>query len=188
MLSRFTPLPAAAAVLTLLGAAPAAAQATGMAYGADWTGPYAGVQFGRSIADMSGGDDGTGSAIGLQGGYRYDFGTFVLGGEVQYDWLDLDVGDGAGSVDSYGRIKVDLGYGIDQWLFYGTFGATHADAELDGETYDEWGWLAGFGVDYMVSEPIAVGIEVQHHGFGKLGDTDRDFDGTTVEAGVTFRF
>jgi outer membrane immunogenic protein len=190
MFGRLTPaFPAAAMIAALsLGAAPAAAQVPGMGYDADWTGPYVGLQFGRSIADMSSGDDGTGSAMGVQAGYRNDFGSFVLGGEVQFDWTDLEVGDGQGSVDSYGRIKVDAGYGTGQWLFYGTFGATRAAAEFDGDSHDEWGWLAGFGVDYMVTEPLAVGFEVQHHGFGELGDTDRDFDGTTVEAGVTFRF
>ncbi len=178
----------AVAVSTTLGIAPAAAQTPGLVYDADWTGPYAGLQFGRSIADMSSGDDGTGSAFGLQAGYRNDFGSFVLGGEVQYDWTHLELGDGQGSVDSLGRLKVDAGYGVGSWLFYGTFGATRAAAEFEGDDYDEWGWLAGFGVDYMVTEPIAIGFEVQHHGFGELGDTGRDFDATTVEAGITFRF
>jgi opacity protein-like surface antigen len=192
MIRRLTPLLSAsamfAAVSATLGVAPAAAQSPGMVYDVDWTGPYVGLQFGRSIADMSSGDDGTGSAFGLRGGYRNDFGSFVLGGELQYDWTHLDLGDGQGSVDGLGRIKVDAGYGVGQWLFYGTFGATHAAAEFEGDDYSEWGWLAGFGVDYQLNSPVAIGFEVQHHGFGELGDTGRDFDATTVEAGITFRF
>jgi outer membrane immunogenic protein len=184
-------LPAAAmvaALLAVVGAAPAAAQVYGLEDEVDWTGPYVGLQFGRSIADMSSGDDDVGTAYGLQAGYRTDFGRFVLGGEAQYSWLDLEPGDGQGVVNGYGRLKLDAGYGVGPWLFYGTFGATFAAAEFEDEDYDEWGWLAGVGVDYMVTDPIAVGFEVQHHGFGELGDTGRDFDGTTVEAGVTFRF
>ncbi len=176
----------AGTVAAVSGIAPAAAQ--GMGGEVDWTGPYAGVEFGQSIADMSSGDDGKGTAVGVQGGYRHDFGSFVLGGEAQYDWTDLDVGDGQGSVDGLGQLKVDAGYDVGPWLFYGTLGASYARAEFEGDDYDEWGWLGGVGADYLVTDRFAIGAEVLHHGFGELGDTGRDFDATTVEAGVTFRF
>lgn len=180
--------PAMALSAAVFGGAPAAAQSPGMVGDVDWTGPYAGIEFGLSIADMSSGDDGRGSAYGLQAGYRKDFGTFILGGEAQYDWTQLEIGEDEGSVDSLGRLKLDAGYNVGSWMFYGSFGATHATAELDGEDYDEWGWLAGVGADYLVTDRTAIGVEVQHHGFGELGDTGRDFDATTVEAGITFRF
>lgn len=163
-------------------AAPAIAQDV------DWSGPYAGFEFGQSIADMGKGDDGNGTAFGLQAGYRRDFGGFILGGEAQYDWTDLELGDGAGSVDSLAQLKVDAGYDVGPWMFYGTLGASYARAELDGDDYDEWGWLGGVGADYLVTDRVTIGAEVLHHGFGELGDTGRDFDATTVEAGVTFRF
>ncbi len=174
--------------LAIAFAASACIAGPSVAQEVDWTGPYAGVEFGQSIADMGKGDDGKGTAFGLQAGYRQDFGDFILGGEAQYDWTDLDLGDGAGSVDSLGQLKLDAGYDVGPWLFYGTVGATYARAELNGDDYDQWGWLAGVGADYLVTDRVVIGAEVLHHGFGELEDTDRDFDATTVEAGVTFRF
>lgn len=59
--------------------------------GGDWTGFYAGGQLGYADIDGTGAADGSGGTYGVHGGYNYDFGQFVLGGEVDYDKLDIDL-------------------------------------------------------------------------------------------------
>ena len=123
-------LPIAAVAATLAAAAPAFAAgptpvavepapviaATPVTFGTDWTGGYVGAQLG--YADIGGDDiDGTslsgdGGLLGLHGGYMYDFGQFVLGGEIDWDSADFDVplsttfdADGAGAIESIARLK-----------------------------------------------------------------------------------
>ena len=173
----------------------------------DWTGPYVGGQLGwgwlDGEADLEGGSDfdieGDGVIGGLTGGYRYDFGRWVVGGEVQYDWADaefdeVDPGtttvDDAGRLDNMWRAKGLAGYDAGPALIYGSLGWTRADVEVADERYDSDGWLVGAGVDYMLTDSVSVGGEVMYHQFDDFGDggEEIDLDATTLQGKVTFRF
>ena len=75
---------------------------------ADWNGFYAGLQYGQGSADLSGnGVDASEDfdAYGVHGGYLYDTGRYVFGGELDYNKVDFDETDGdadlgAGSGDA----------------------------------------------------------------------------------------
>ena len=153
----------------------------------DWTGGYIGGQLGYGNIDADV-EDGDGFLGGLHAGYQQDLGTWVVGGEVDYDWADIDLDNDAGSLNNVGRIKLRGGYDLGSTLVYGTVGAAYADAEVGGTDFSDWGWLAGIGVDYRLSDAVSVGGELLYHKFDDFDDTGLDVDATTLAARVSYHF
>lgn len=159
--------------------------------GMDWSGAYAGVQLGYADIDSNGaGLDGDGMLGGIHGGYRWDFGNVVAGAEVDYDKADIDLGGGdlAGTLDDVARLKLSLGTEFGRSLVYGTVGAAHASATVDGADLSDNGWFFGAGMDYAVSDRWSVGGEILQHKFDDFDGQVVDFDATTVKAKVSMRF
>ena len=120
---------------------------TPVAVEGDWTGFYTGLQVGQTDIDSdSGALDGDDTSYGFHAGYDYDFGQFVLGGELDYDKTDIDLGGGA-EVDSVARAKLKAGYDFGNTLVYATAGAARADTSGGVET----GPFAGLGVTHKIT-------------------------------------
>ncbi|QDY70000.1 outer membrane protein [Qingshengfaniella alkalisoli] len=151
-----------------------------------WSGGYVGAQAGYAWAEADDADD-EGPIGGLHGGYLWNSGKFVYGIEGDYDWADVEFGD-AGSLDSIGRIKAKAGYDLGRTLLYATAGGAYADAEIGGDSYSDWGWVAGAGVDYMVTDAWSVGAEALYHKFDDFDDSGADLSGTTLTAKVAYHF
>ncbi|MFG6500018.1 outer membrane protein [Sulfitobacter sp. 1A13191] len=158
---------------------------TPVAVDGDWTGFYTGLQVGQTDVDSDSGNlDGDDTSYGFHAGYDYDFGKFVLGGELDYDKTDIDLGNGAGDVDSVARAKVKAGYDFGKTLVYATAGAARADTSVGDET----GPFAGLGVTYKVTDRYTVGGEVLQHKFDDVGGTGEDLDATTISLRGSMRF
>lgn len=146
--------------------------------GYDWGGFYAGAQLGYGDASATGGIEGDGIIGGVHAGYNYDFGQVVAGGELDYDFTDIALSGGAGTIDSVLRGKVKLGYDAGPTLIYATGGVARADTSNLGQ---DTGAVFGAGVDYLLTPSTIVGIEYLNHDFN-------DFDGSGVDVDVdTFR-
>ena len=152
-------------------------------FGGDWTGAYGGLQLGYADVDGSGAADGNDALYGLHAGYRYDFGTFVLGGEVDYDFADIDL-NGAATVDSVARLKVNAGYDFGPALGYVTAGVAEVDTSLGSDT----GEFYGIGVAYQVNERYTLGAELLEHKFDDIGGTGVEADATTLTVRGSIRF
>ncbi len=153
--------------------------------GPDWTGFYAGGQFGYASVDTSlPGIDGDDAIGGLTLGYDYDFGQYVLGAGIDYDWADINIG-GVADLENVLRLKLRGGYKFGNGLAYLVGGYAEADTDTLGS---DDGYFIGAGYEHLVTENFSVGGEVLYHEFDNFGPTTVDVDATTVQIRGTFRF
>lgn len=171
----------AASVIALL--APATAQA------ANWTGWYGGGEFG--YADVSTTPDigsGSGAIGGLTFGYDHDFGMWVLGGAIDYDWASIDIGGGVKLKEVF-RAKLRLGYevffGASSGLVYATGG--YARANIDPLGRDD-GYYYGAGYEHLIAPQWSVAFEALGHRFKDFKGSGVDADATTAQVRLVFRF
>jgi outer membrane immunogenic protein len=157
--------------------------------GADWTGFYAGAQIEYGDVDVTGGaSDGTGGVAGVFAGYRYDFGSYVLGGEIDLNAADIDL-PGTGTLDSVHRIGLEAGYDAGPALFYGTVGAAYATVDTGATSLDGNGYFYGVGVDYALTDQVVLGAELLRHEFDDFdGVGGLDVGATTVGISAALRF
>ncbi|WP_412509351.1 outer membrane protein [Roseovarius sp. SYSU LYC5161] len=159
--------------------------------GTGWTGFYAGGSLGYADATDStyfGAEALDGLTYGVHAGYDRDFGSAVLGGELELSGFDLESSnDGIYKFDSILRAKLRAGYDAGNWLPYLAAGA--AKLTISGVLDDsDTGSFYGVGVDYRVGNDIRVGAEVLDHQFDDFASRGDDFDVTTVAARVSFEF
>lgn len=162
----------------------------------DWTGFSAGVQLG--YGDVENDDvevDGDGALYGLRANYDYDFGTFVLGAGLQYDWssieLETDTGVVAAEVDSVWRAGLRAGFDSGRNLYYLAGGYAKVDVDVVGAGSDDSdGYYIGAGYEVFVTESLTAGAELLKHKFddfdGPLAGTEAD--ATTFALSVNYRF
>ncbi len=155
-----------------------------VAVGTDWTGAYGGLNLGYGDIDTNIGVSGDDKTYGLHVGYDYDFGQFVLGGELEYDKADIELGAGAAEVDSVTRLKLRGGYDLGRTLIYATGGIAQVDTSLG----DENGEFIGVGVAYQVTDRFTVGGELLEHRFDDINGSGVDADATTFNLRGSFRF
>lgn len=148
----------------------------------DWTGGYGGLSFGNLSAEAGDFDDSEG-VYGVFGGYDYDFGQFVLGGELDYQTGE-DIVLGGIEADSVLRAKLRGGYDLGRTLIYATVGA----AQLNTNGGDDTGLVGGLGIEYKVTDRFSVGGEYLAHQFDDFDDTGVDVYADTVSLRGSFRF
>lgn len=151
--------------------------------GGEWTGFYAGAQLGYGDLSVDGTGGGDGGLAGVHVGYDYDFGRFVLGGELDYDASDIGFGAGAGSVDSISRVKLRGGYDMGRTLLYVTGGYANINTSLGSQD----GYFGGVGVAYQVNDSFTVSGEVLENKFDNVGGAF-DMSETTATVRASFRF
>ena len=156
-------------------------------FGTDFTSPSVGLQLGYADLSTTGpalaGDD---VLLGLRAYYDYDFGTFILGGGLQYDATNLDIG-GVATLDSVTRLGLRAGVDLtDDWV-YGTAGWAQARTSGGGVGTGD-GWFAGVGYEMLLSETMSLGAEVLYHEFGDFDLAGIEAQATTAAVSVNFRF
>jgi outer membrane autotransporter protein len=179
----------------------------------EWTGGYAGLSLGYGAVDTDAGTflntnsqsiaglgfDGDGAIGGAFAGYQYDFGQFVLGGEVDLNAANLDFDqdgfrnnttgvNGGAEFDELHRLKLRAGYDAGNALIYGVAGAAYMSGSILTQDVSDTGYVVGAGVDYKVAPNVTVGGEVLYHRFDDFDETGIDFDATTVQARVAYQF
>lgn len=151
----------------------------------DWTGFYGGLQLGYGTVDSNIPGGGDGFIGGLTAGYDYDVGNFVFGGGLDYDFADIDIGNGAADLENIFRAKLRSGYKIGQGLAYITGGYALAETDQFGS---EDGLFAGVGYEHRISDNYSLGGEVLYHEFDNVNSTTADVEATTVQLRGTYRF
>lgn len=163
-----------------------------------------------------------GGLVGGTIGANFQSGQFVFGIEGDGDWADLD-GTVAGTVAScpvatactfettnnwLATVRGRVGYAFDRVLVYGTAGGAFGDvkATLSGTGITtgstdstEWGWTAGAGVEYAITENITAKVEYLFVDLSNgscstsvctlpAASTPVSFDASLVRAGLNFKF
>lgn len=164
-----------------------------------WGGFYLGAQAGTiGVEAESEALEFDGTFYGVHAGYMHDFGSFVLGAELDYDIFNLDELTFRGERDvafdgedgSVMRLKARAGYNLGRFLPYATAGIARLaldDAPFGDETTD--GTFVGFGGVFKATDNILVGGEFLRHQFDDAFDLDGlDLEADTFSLRASFQF
>lgn len=147
----------------------------------DWTGFYAGLQYGQGKLEIVDGASFAFDAYGAHAGYLRDFGQFVVGAEIDYN--ELDAGALGGSSIDMLRLRARVGYDMGDFLPYATIGMAQISAGDETET----GMSYGIGGEFKVTERISLGAEFSWNDFELVGaPEDTSFD--TIQVRASYRF
>lgn len=146
--------------------------------GMDWTGFYAGLQFGTGDISALGASVDF-DAFGAHAGYLWDRGSYVVGAELDYNDIEADGGGSGDLVRLRGRVGADLG----RFLPYITLGAGRLSA--GGET--ESGLNYGIGADYLLTNSISFGLEYTRNEFDDVLP-GLDMEADLLQLRVAYRF
>ncbi len=152
----------------------------------DWTGGYVGAQLGYGQLDTPANGDAEGVLGGVHAGYLYDYGNFVVGGEIDYNAADMEASVGTGQIEDLARLKLKAGYDLGRTLVYGQVGGAYAQGTLNGVEQDGTGYVVGLGTAYKVTDSVSIGGEVNYQEIQDFGTGD--LNGTTATARVSFHF
>jgi outer membrane immunogenic protein len=190
----------------------------------NWTGLYGGgsIGFGKAnwtdVSSSSGPSfvnhypsaSDTGFLGGLQAGYNYQMGNWVVGVEGAWTWTDLK----PTSVDGVLSAKIRwiasvtgrVGVSLERWLPYVGGGAAWAPEKVDALGLNEAsgnqsGWTVLAGVEYAFDPRWSARIQYNHYDFGSARASvynsatppvPVNFDGKlsidAVEIGLNYRF
>lgn len=124
-----------------------------------WAGPYLGATLGYEW----GGVDNSpthpaGIAGGVEGGYNWQRGAFVFGGEadIQLSGADDTISPFEFSNPWFGTVRGRAGFAFSNILVYGTAGMAYGELRADSfnltETHTNVGWVAGAGVEVALNQ------------------------------------
>ncbi len=159
-----------------------------------WQGAYVGVTAGYGwLKDIDYGftpplpDKGRNWNIGAYGGYLAQFGNFVAGAEFEANRLDIDYEFLSFiTVENAYVVKARAGYAFDRFLVTGHAGGVYATTNFMG--LKDWGWEAGAGIDYALTDNVTVGAQYSHYGFNNFDGTEIDAKIDLVSARVGYKF
>lgn len=164
-----------------------------------WTGPYLGGNLGYQWGYTTNNPTRpNGIAGGVQGGYNWQSGQFVFGGEAD---LSLSGAEGVFapwkfSNPWFGTLRGRAGFAYNNILLYGTagfaFGGVRAESAGLSEAKTHAGWTAGAGVEVGITQNWSAKVEYL---FVHLGDrsysvtgVNNGMDSNLVRLGVNYRF
>lgn len=174
-----------------------------------WNGFYAGGQLGWTGANFKAENltaatstTATGDTVGfgVLAGYNMQFNNIVAGVEGDVGYADASRLMGAERIgaDWNGHVRGRIGYAFDRALFFAAGGLALAnfnaspDIGLNGARA---GWSLGAGIDYALTNQLAVRLEYIHDDFGitnakSVGgeQTRYGMNTNTVRAAATYRF
>jgi outer membrane immunogenic protein len=187
----------------------------------DWSGFYIGANggwgsghkcwdittaLGVAIAPFAEGcHDASGGTAGGQIGYRWQSASWVFGLEAQGNWADfsgsnvspfvLGATANRSKIEAFGLFTGQIGYAVNNALFYVKGGAAVTSDKYYGETvpaavrFDEaketrWGGVVGVGLEYGFAPNWSAGVEYNHMFMGTKSHT---FTSTIAPLGVATR-
>ncbi len=163
----------------------------------NWVGPYVGLNLGYQSGTATNAGDLNGVMGGLQGGYNWQFGAFVVGAET-----DLQGSDAGGRFAAwqfsnpwFGTLRGRVGYALDSVMLYATFGLAYGGGRIETnglrEANTHVGWAGGGGLEVGLTPNWSVKAEYL---FVDLSDQryvlfrNTGFELNVLRLGVNYRF
>lgn len=172
----------------------------------DWSGAYLGGTVNYDWGRFSGsnnGRDADGFGGGLYGGYNWQNGQIVYGGEADLAYGD-EKGSAGGNLEGKqklnGSLRARVGYDMNPFLIYGTGGLAVSNNEIrdtvSGSKDDKTalGYTVGAGVEALVTDNITARLEYRYTDYQDKdfaingGNVSRGFDDHSVKAGIGVKF
>ena len=186
----------------------------------DWTGFYGGVLLGGAggsygnATNFPGDGDGSwnGLTYGVMGGYNYQSGNMVYGGELTYSGSSIDGSEACGNptfqcigeISSLASLRGRVGYlAQPDVMVYGSLGVVSARLEMatdDGgggggrEKQTVGGYMVGIGAEKAFTPKINGRVAINYYKFDDedfqtdVPYTGIDGDLTELEFGFVYRF
>jgi outer membrane immunogenic protein len=184
----------------------------------NWSGFYAGVSGGYGWGAVrqtppGGGTTETNASgwlAGLNAGYNFDFGGFVIGGEADINWTNFGYENAVGgnnvraNLDGFGTARLRAGAPFGPVMPYFTGGLAVARGTVSSTTpagvttsqgNTHFGWTLGGGLEAAATENITLRAEFLHVNVGNAnyatapgGASDVGHGFSLIRAGVNYKF
>ena len=169
---------------TALAAALALSLGTGLAHAqsSDSAGWYGGIDVGHSRLDADGLSDDTGTALGIDGGYRVNRNFAVEAGYEHLGNFSPSYQARALSLSGVGILPLEHGFSV-----YGKLGVARTQADVVGASDHLYTPVVGAGVYYDVAPRVFLKAGLDH--YDKVGGAEISEGSANVYAlGVGLRF
>jgi outer membrane immunogenic protein len=166
-----------------------------------WQGAYVGANLGYQWSGLSNNSaKPSGILGGAQGGYNWQFGQFVVGGETDFQFTDADDKFAAWKFSNpwFGTLRARAGVTVANLLLYGTVGLAYGNLKLENvgsqvtESHTSTGWTGGLGVEAALMGNWSARVEYLYVNLGDnnfvLTGTSHSIDSNIIRVGVNYHF
>lgn len=165
----------------------------------NWAGFYLGANLGYQWGDISNSSASpSGLAGGVQGGYNWQNGQFVFGGEtdIQLSGADDTFAPYKFSNPWFGTLRGRIGYAMNNILFYGTGGFAYGEVKAESGSLSEdktqWGWTLGLGMEVGFTPNWSAKVEYLYMDLGdrfySITGVDNGLQSSVLRFGVNYHF
>ncbi|MEI9803192.1 MAG: outer membrane protein [Pseudolabrys sp.] len=165
----------------------------------NWAGAYAGLNLGYEWGKITNVNVSPSGLIGgLQGGYNWQNGQFVFGGEtdLQITGADDTFAPYKFSNPWFGTLRARGGYAVQNMLFYATAGLAYGNlkGEIAGLSEDKThvGWAAGLGMEVGFTPNWSAKVEylymdLSNRAYSITGTTN-GYEANMIRFGINYHF
>ena len=164
-----------------------------------WAGPYVGANAGYATGDITNSiANPSGFAGGIQGGYNWQFGQWVVGGEADFQGNSASDTFAAWKFSNpwFGTLRGRAGFAMNNILIYGTgglaFGNVRAEALTVNESHTAAGWTLGVGAEVGLTQNWSARAEYLYVNLNNsqftLTGLPHGYQFNVVRLGVNYRF
>jgi outer membrane immunogenic protein len=164
-----------------------------------WAGPYIGGNVGYQWGDITNnGASPSGFAGGVQGGYNWQFGQWVLGAEADLQASGANDTFAAWKFSNpwFGTLRGRAGFAMNNILIYGTgglaFGSVRAEVLNLTESHAAAGWTLGVGAEIGITQNWTAKAEYLYVNLNNsqfaLTGLPNGYQFSVVRLGVNYKF
>jgi outer membrane immunogenic protein len=166
----------------------------------NWAGPYIGGTFGYEWGSVSNNPTHpSGVAGGIEGGFNWQHGNFVYGGEADFSLSGAEDTFAPWQFSNpwFGTVRGRAGVAVGNVLIYGTAGLAYGELTADtagnlSEHHTSFGWVAGVGAEVGFSPHWSAKAEWLYLDFSdrnfSVTGTDNGLAANLLRLGVNYRF